>query len=59
MVRAHLDAGINLIWFETFADFERILPVAEWIRSIRHAFIMASFSVNAFGYTKTGSVWES
>ena len=54
MVRAHLDAGINLIWFETFADFERILPVAEWIRSIRHAFIMASFSVNAFGYTKTG-----
>ena len=54
MVRAHLDAGINLIWFETFADFERILPVAEWIRSIRHAFIMASFSVNMYGYTKTG-----
>lgn len=54
IVRAHLDAGIRLIWFETFSDFERILPVAEWIRSVSDAFIMASFSVNVFGYTKTG-----
>lgn len=54
MAQAHLDAGLKLIWFETFPDFERILPAAEWIRSVSDAFIMASFSVNVFGYTKTG-----
>ena len=54
MAKAHLDAGVKLIWFETFSDFERILPVAEWIRSVSDAFIMVSFSVNVFGYTKTG-----
>ena len=54
MAKAHLDAGIKLIWFETFSDFERILPVAEWIRTVSDAFIMASFSVNVFGYTQTG-----
>ena len=53
MAKAHLDAGLKLIWFETFSDFERILPVAEWIRSVSDAFIMVSFSVNVFGYTKT------
>ena len=54
IAKAHLDAGLKLIWFETFSDFERILPVAEWIRSVSDAFIMANFSVNVFGYTKTG-----
>lgn len=54
IAKAHLDSGIRLIWFETFSDFERILPVAEWIRSVSDAFIMASFAVNMFGYTKTG-----
>lgn len=54
MAKAHLDAGLKLIWFETFPDLDRILPVAGWIRSVSDAFIMASFSVNMFGYTKTG-----
>ena len=54
IAKAHLDAGLKLLWFETFSDFERILPVAKWIRSVRDAFIMASFSVNVFGYTQTG-----
>ncbi len=54
MVKAHLDAGIRVIWFETFADLDRILPVAEWIRCVSDAFIMASFSVNAYGHTRTG-----
>ena len=43
MAKAHLDSGVRLIWFETFSDFEQILPAAEWIRS-----------VSMFGYTKTG-----
>lgn len=54
IARAHLDAGVNLIWFETFSDFERILPVAEWIKSVSDAFVMASFSVNMYGYTNAG-----
>ena len=54
MAKAHLDAGLRLIWFETFPDLERILPVAEWIRSVSDAFIMTGFSVNMYGYTKTG-----
>ena len=54
MAKAHLDSGVRLIWFETFSDFEQILPAAEWIRSVSDAFIMASFSVNMYGYTKTG-----
>ncbi len=54
IAKAHLDGGIRLIWFETFSDLGRILPVAEWIRSMGDVFIMASFSVNVFGYTKTG-----
>ena len=49
MAKAHLDAGIRLIWFETFSDLEWILPVAEWIRSVSDAFIMTGFSVNMFG----------
>ena len=32
IAKAHLDAGVKLIWFETFSDFKRILPVARWIR---------------------------
>ena len=54
MAKAHLDAGLSLIWFETFSDFEQIFPVAKWIRSVSGAFIMASFSVNMFGYTRSG-----
>ncbi|HJD47322.1 MAG TPA: bifunctional homocysteine S-methyltransferase/methylenetetrahydrofolate reductase [Candidatus Mediterraneibacter norfolkensis] len=54
MAKAHLDAGVRLIWFETFSDLERILPVAKWIRSVSDAFIMTGFSVNMFGYTKSG-----
>lgn len=55
IVSAHLDAGVKLIWFETFSDFRRILPVAKWIKSVSgDTFIMASFSVNMYGYTNAG-----
>ena len=54
IAKAHLDAGVKLIWFETFSDFKRILPVARWIRSVSDAFVMASFSVNMYGYTNAG-----
>lgn len=54
MARAHLDAGTKIIWFETFSDLKGILPVIRWIKSVSDTFIMVSFSVNKFGYTKSG-----
>lgn len=55
IAKAFLDSGIRLIWFETFSDFDRILPAAEWIKENSDAFVMASFSVNMYGYTGSGS----
>lgn len=54
MAKAHLDAGAKILWFETFPDLKHILPVIEWIKSENDVFIMVSFSVNKFGYTKSG-----
>lgn len=54
MAKAHLDAGAKILWFETFADLKGILPVIEWIKSENDVFIMVSFSINKFGYTKSG-----
>ena len=54
MAKAHLDAGAKILWFETFADLKSILPVIEWIKSENDVFIMVSFSINKFGYTKSG-----
>lgn len=54
MAKAHLAAGAKLIWFETFAELKRIVPVIRWIKEVSDAFVMVSFSVNKFGYTKAG-----
>lgn len=51
---ALLAAGANIIWFETFSDFQYILPVAEHIRRQGDAFVHASFCLNKFGYTRSG-----
>lgn len=52
---AHLAAGAGIIWFETFADFQYILPVAEYLKKKKEdIFIMASFCLNKYGYTSAG-----
>ena len=51
---ALLEAGAEIIWFETFSDFQYILPVAEYIKEKKDIFIMASFCLNKFGYTRSG-----
>lgn len=52
---AHLAAGAELLWFETFADFQYILPVAEYLKKKKEdIFIMASFCLNKYGYTRAG-----
>lgn len=51
---ALLLAGAEIIWFETFSDFQYILPVAEYVRQKKDVFIHASFCLNKFGYTRSG-----
>lgn len=51
---ALLDAGAEHIWFETFSDFEAILPIAERIKRKSDAYVHASFCLNKFGYTRSG-----
>lgn len=51
---ALLEAGAEIIWFETFSDFQYILPVAEYLKQKKDIFVMASFCLNKFGYTRSG-----
>ena len=51
---ALLEAGAEIIWFETFSDFQYILPAAEYIKAKKDVFIMGSFCLNKFGYTRSG-----
>lgn len=51
---ALLSAGAEVIWFETFSDFSYLLPVAEYLKEKGAAFVMASFCLNKFGYTRSG-----
>lgn len=51
---ALLTAGAEIIWFETFSDFQYVLPVAEYIKEKKDVFIMGSFCLNKYGYTRAG-----
>lgn len=55
MADAFLQQGAKIFMFETFADFKYILPTAKYIKSqLNDAFIMTSFCLNKYGYTKSG-----
>lgn len=61
MLDALLDAGAEIILFETFADFEYILPAIHYVKKQvmeKHLslspVIMVSFCLNKFGCTKAG-----
>ncbi len=51
---ALLGEGAQIIWFETFSDYQYILPVAEYIKKKKDVYIHASFCLNKFGYTRSG-----
>lgn len=51
---ALLEAGANVIWFETFSDYQYLLPVAEYLKQKKDIFVMASFCLNKFGSTRSG-----
>lgn len=61
MLDALLDAGAEIILFETFADFEYILPAIRYVKKrvleknlALSPVIMVSFCLNKFGCTKSG-----
>lgn len=49
-----LDMKVDAIRFETFADFDDIKEVAEYVRSKSDMFIMADFCLNKNGFTAGG-----
>ncbi len=50
-----IDAGADIILFETFADIAPILPVIKHIKSRKSdVFIITQFCVNQYGYTEAG-----
>lgn len=58
--RYFVDAGIDIINFETFPDLTQILPAIKKLKSDaqrenRPLFIMVQFSVNQFGYSAAGT----
>lgn len=48
------DMGVDIIWFETFGEFEVLLPVVEYLKGRSSTPIMVSFCVNQFGYSNFG-----
>lgn len=61
MLDALIDAGAEIILFETFADLEYILPAINYVKKqitkkelSFTPIIMVSFCLNKFGYTKAG-----
>lgn len=49
-----LDAGVDLLVFETFSDYEVICETARQIKKEKDVFIIMQFSVNQHGYTIAG-----
>lgn len=54
MVDALLTSGARILWFETFADLSQIPRAAAYAKARGDVFVMASFCLNKFGYTRSG-----
>ncbi|MBO5199631.1 MAG: bifunctional homocysteine S-methyltransferase/methylenetetrahydrofolate reductase [Lachnospiraceae bacterium] len=55
MADCMLDAGLTVIWFETFAEFGMIKRTAAYIKEKNpDVWIMAEFCVDKYGYTRQG-----
>ena len=54
MAKTFIELGADMILFETFSDLKYILPTARYIKEHSNIFVMASFCLNKFGYTKSG-----
>lgn len=61
---ALLEAGADILLFETFADIDDILPVIRDIRKEHEVFVIVQFCVNQHGYSNAGIsakrlLWEA
>lgn len=55
MAKDLLEAGCDLLVFETFPDMEEIYPVIKEIKADNpEVFILVQFAVNQYGYSSTG-----
>lgn len=55
MANTLLDTGVDLLLFETFSDYQQILPVIRKIKEERpKTIILLHFSMNQYGYTNAG-----
>lgn len=55
MARTLREAGADFLLFETFPDYEEILPVIRVLKKEKpELFIQVQFSVNQYGYTASG-----
>ncbi len=54
MAKTFIELGADILLFETFSDLKYILPTARYIKEHSNIFVMASFCLNKFGYTKSG-----
>lgn len=48
------DMGVDIIWFETFPEFNVLEPVVKHLKSRKDIPVMVSFCVNQFGYSNCG-----
>lgn len=51
---ALIEAGADILLFETFTDIDNILPVIRDIKKEREIFIIVQFCVNQHGYSNAG-----
>ena len=48
------DLGVDIIWFETFPEFNVLEPVLKHLKARKDTPVMVSFCVNQFGYSNCG-----
>lgn len=48
------DMGVDIIWFETFPEFNVLEPVVKHLKERKNTPVMVSFCVNQFGYSNCG-----
>lgn len=48
------DMGVDIVWFETFPEFNVLEPVVKHLKARKDTLVMVSFCVNQFGYSNCG-----
>lgn len=54
IARTLVDAGADILIFETFSELDEILPAVREARKMKNPFIIVQFCVNQYGYSASG-----